>query len=41
VRGLAKESLEDKLSIKELVLSVVTSNTFRVRAVDVQPRSQP
>ena len=41
VSGLAKESLEDKLSIKEMVLSVVTSNTFRVRAVDVQPRSQP
>ncbi|HEX5058660.1 MAG TPA: DUF1592 domain-containing protein, partial [Kofleriaceae bacterium] len=41
VSDLAKESLDDKLSIKEMVLSVVSSNTFRVRAVDVQPRSQP
>jgi len=41
VRELAKESLEDKRSIKEIVLSVVTSNTFRVRAANVEPRSQP
>jgi hypothetical protein len=41
VRDLAQQSLEDKLSIKELVLSVVTSNTFRARAIHVEPRSMP
>jgi hypothetical protein len=33
VTSLAQQSL-DKTSIKDLVLSVVASNTFRVRAVD-------
>ena len=32
---MAYESLNDKLSIKELMLSVITSNTFRAR------RAQP
>jgi hypothetical protein len=41
VRDLAEQSLTDNLSIKELVISVVTSNTFRVRAVQVENRSQP
>jgi hypothetical protein len=36
VHDLAKQSLEDHLSIKDLVLSVVTSNTFRVRAVETR-----
>ena len=33
LRDLADQSLTDQLSIKELVLSVVSSNTFRVRSV--------
>lgn len=33
MQKLADESLQGQLSIKELVLSVVASNTFRVRAV--------
>lgn len=37
-RGLADRSLADKLSIKELVLSMVSSNAFRVRSIK---RSQP
>ncbi|HEY5947946.1 MAG TPA: DUF1592 domain-containing protein [Kofleriaceae bacterium] len=41
VRDMAAQSLHDKLSIKELVLSVVTSNTFRVRAINIENRSQP
>jgi hypothetical protein len=34
VGDLAKQSLKDKVSIKELVLSVVSSQTFRARAID-------
>jgi hypothetical protein len=34
VQSLAAQSLEDQLSIKELVYTVVTSNTFRVRSYD-------
>jgi hypothetical protein len=41
VRDLAAQSLKDHLSIKELVLDVVTSNTFRVRAIQIENRSQP
>lgn len=41
VRDLAQQSLEDHLSIKDLVLTVVTSNTFRVRAIQIENRSQP
>jgi hypothetical protein len=41
VGNLAEQSLTEKLSIKELVLSVVTSNTFRVRAIQIENRSQP
>ena len=41
VRDLAGHSLNDKLSIKELMLSVVTSNTFRVRAINTELRSAP
>jgi hypothetical protein len=36
---LAAGSLTDKLSIKELVTSVVSSNAFRVRSIE--QRSQP
>jgi hypothetical protein len=38
-RDLAKVSLTEQLSIKELVLTVVASNTFRARSLD--NRSQP
>ena len=38
VRDMAERSLEDKLSIKDLVLDVVSSETFRARSVE---RSQP
>jgi hypothetical protein len=41
VKNLAQQSLQERLSIKELVLSVVTSNTFRVRAIQIENRSQP
>ncbi len=41
VRELAQHSQKDHLSIKELVLDVVTSNTFRVRAIQIENRSQP
>ncbi len=33
MEALAEQSLTDKLSIKELVLAVVASNTFRVRTI--------
>jgi hypothetical protein len=41
VRDLAQQSLHDRLSIKDLVLSVVASNTFRARAIQIETRSQP
>jgi hypothetical protein len=41
VRDLAQQSVEDQLSIKDLVMSVVTSNTFLVRAIQIENRSQP
>jgi hypothetical protein len=41
VRDLATQSLRDRLSIKDLVLTVVTSNTFRVRAIQIENRNQP
>ena len=41
VRDLAQQSLTDHLSIKDLVVNVVTSNTFRVRAIQIENRSQP
>jgi len=39
VRSLANRSLDERLSIKELVESVVVSNTFRVRSIT--PGGQP
>jgi hypothetical protein len=41
VRDLSGHSLNDRLSIKELLLSVVTSSTFRVRAINTEVRSAP
>jgi hypothetical protein len=38
VRELAKQSLGDRLSIKEIVLGVVTSSTFRVRTIERSAR---
>ncbi|HEY5921620.1 MAG TPA: DUF1592 domain-containing protein [Kofleriaceae bacterium] len=40
VKELAAQSMKENLSIKELVLSVVTSSTFRVRAINPEVRSQ-
>lgn len=39
VREMATQSLRERLSIKELVLSLVTSNTFRMRSIET--RSTP
>jgi hypothetical protein len=39
VHNMATQSIDDQLSIKELVLSVVASQTFRVRSIE--PRRAP